>query len=915
MCLKNLHFSKEGCPKGGGVFRVLYWLHMRRFLLAAVFLILAPLPLLAATAGELVKVAGNPAVYYFGADGKRYVFPNSASYFTWYEGFSAVKTISSEELAAMPIGGNVTYRPGTRMVKIQSDPKVYAVSKGGVLRHVASEAVATCLFGANWNVQIDDVSDAFFVDYDVAEPIDHCVTYDPGAERNAAPTIGADKGLETVVVPPPTVPTLSVVAGAAAPKVGQQGTLMELRLRTPVGVVIKRLPTQLDALYGSPVEGVPDTDVGGLVRGAGVRPNLKDLRWIDAAGNQVLGVSGLSLATADDQRQLLEFGGAWQVPAGGDARIRLVATFDGELSSGEAYRTSVPVSGIVMEDTVGASMSFLPTLDLVGQDVAVSGDAFTISVAPLSGDKVHVRGADAVDLGSFTLRAGNATSAFVRSIAFQGYVDEQEGAAGFLPGGDADNGTETRVRDLAPSLRLVDEQGNAVAGPVTVTHDGRAVFSGMNVAMAAGTVRTFTIRGDLSPDAPIESFDDRLAFDIVDASTDVEAYAPSGARIASSGQALNGGASPTYAVTIRKHGALTMAWTGVIGPAVTGRETHLGTLELTAVHDAFTFSKITLASVGASRKAMQGLRMAYADANGAVVSATADFIGNDATFTGLGLRVPEDGFVRIPVYAHVIGIGDETLSGERLRVIVAPDREMTFAAAKEGRTFGPVDLSAGGQLGVPTGTSSDLTVRLTDLVAARHEATPSGAVGRGQAVEVLRFTLTAGQERDARLRKLSFRLKPEDIDRDGADSDVLERWADIDGDDADDNRLIELRRMTGAGYDIVGEGLEASIRYGIVRAGVADMTPQGLNTDFGDEGLIEIAFAEGSEHLIAAGTSVTYALALKTDNFTTGTWTLETRLLGGADFLWSDVPSGFHAPWDGAATLGIPIISPTLTVS
>lgn len=891
---------------------------MRRFFLVAAFvLFFAPAPLLAASAGDLVKAAGNPAVYYFGADGKRYVFPNAAAYFSWYADFSSVKTISGEELASMPIGGNVTYRPGTRMVKIQTDPKVYAVSRGGVLRHVASESIATCLFGANWNVQIDDVPDAFFVDYEIGDPVPYCAAYDTGAERVAVPTIGVDKGLEGGPAEPfPTTPTFSVVSGAGAPASGEEGTLMELRFRTPVTLTVTRLPVQLDAMYGAPVDGVTDADLGGLVRGASVRPNLKSVRWIDASGNAVFSEVALSLATTADQRQTLEFGGSWRIPAGGDVRIRLVAAFDDELPSGEAYRAAVPVARIVLADDAGLARPFLPSFDLVAQEVAVSGDAFGVTAAAIPGEKAHVRGSKDVIAAAFTFRAPGAFATTLRSAAFQGYLDEQETSAGFLPGGDADNGTETRVRDVMPTAWLADEQGNVVAGPVALQHDGRAVFTGMNLALEAGAVRTYQLRGNLSADAPIEAFDDRLAFDVIDAASDLAAYDPAGARVASSGLAPNGGAVPTNFISVRKHGTLTMTWEGVTGSAVAGRETRIGTLEIEAGRDAFTFSSITFASVGASREALPGLRMAYTDAAGAAASASASFAGNDATFTGLSLRVPKDGTVRIPVYAQVAGVGDDDLSGELLRVIVAPDRALAFASEAEGRAFGPSDLSAAGPLMRPVGASSELTVHLTEIVAARHAATPSGTVARGHAVEVLRFTLAAAPEGEARVRKLAFRVKPGDIDRDGADNDLLERWAGVDGDAADDNGIIELRRLTAAGgYEVIGEGSEASIRYGIVRAGVADMTPQGFVTDYGDEGLIEVVFNEGAEHLIEAGATATFVLALKTDSATIGSSTLEARLLGGSDFLWTDAPSGFHPPWDGGETPGLPLASPTLTVS
>jgi hypothetical protein len=120
--------------------------------------------------GSLIK-GSLSSVYYCGSDGKRYVFPNIGAYSSWYADFSAVETISNSQLALIPLGGNVTYRPGKKMIKIQTDPKVYAVARGGVLRWVSSEVVARTLFGDGWNRMIDDVSDAFFIDYKIGNPI------------------------------------------------------------------------------------------------------------------------------------------------------------------------------------------------------------------------------------------------------------------------------------------------------------------------------------------------------------------------------------------------------------------------------------------------------------------------------------------------------------------------------------------------------------------------------------------------------------------------------------------------------------------------------------------------------------------------------------------------------------------------
>lgn len=107
----------------------------------------------------------DSAVYYIGTDGKRHAFPNSKVYFTWYADFSQVQLIGLSQLSSIPLGSNVTYKPGVRMVKFITDPKVYAVDKGGVLRWIASEEIATALYGNAWNTMIDDVSDAFYVNY------------------------------------------------------------------------------------------------------------------------------------------------------------------------------------------------------------------------------------------------------------------------------------------------------------------------------------------------------------------------------------------------------------------------------------------------------------------------------------------------------------------------------------------------------------------------------------------------------------------------------------------------------------------------------------------------------------------------------------------------------------------------------
>ncbi len=174
------------------------------------------------SSGDLIKASGA-AVYYYGSDGKRYVFPNEKTYNTWFADFSSVKTVTDAELAAIMIGGNATYRPGVKMVKITTDPKVYAVGMDGTLRWVESEAVAVALYGANWNTMIDDVPDAFFVNYTVGSSVANATEFDKDAVTAGSPTINVDKGLSasatggglTVAIASDT-PAAGLIVGGAA---------------------------------------------------------------------------------------------------------------------------------------------------------------------------------------------------------------------------------------------------------------------------------------------------------------------------------------------------------------------------------------------------------------------------------------------------------------------------------------------------------------------------------------------------------------------------------------------------------------------------------------------------------------------------------------------------------------------------
>jgi len=119
--------------------------------------------------GDLVKINGDSAVYLIGKNNQRFVYPNEDVFYSWNSDFSKVQTVSPEVLASYQLAGNVTIKPGTKLVKITSDPKVYAVTRGAKLHQIANEEIARELYGADWAKRVVDIPDYLFTNYVIAD--------------------------------------------------------------------------------------------------------------------------------------------------------------------------------------------------------------------------------------------------------------------------------------------------------------------------------------------------------------------------------------------------------------------------------------------------------------------------------------------------------------------------------------------------------------------------------------------------------------------------------------------------------------------------------------------------------------------------------------------------------------------------
>lgn len=145
--------------------------------------------------GDVLTSMGLESIYYVAPTMHRYVFPNQATFQTWYPVPAMnVKSIDRESLEAIPLSSNVTYRPGMRIIKFATDPEYYVVSKGGIL-HAASTSILKKLYGSDWTKRVDALEEYYRADYTIGTSITSSSDYSPINEYNSSPTISLDKDL------------------------------------------------------------------------------------------------------------------------------------------------------------------------------------------------------------------------------------------------------------------------------------------------------------------------------------------------------------------------------------------------------------------------------------------------------------------------------------------------------------------------------------------------------------------------------------------------------------------------------------------------------------------------------------------------------------------------------------------------
>lgn len=217
-------------------FPVNSYLSMRNLLTAlfaalVVFVVGLPMGAQAARVNTLIKGSGS-TIYWAANDGKKYTFPNIATYYTWFtwDDLKTVKKIGDKELKATPTGGNVTYRGGAKLAKFPTESTVYAVSRYGILRPIVNAEVAAQLYGYNWTSKVETLPWNVRGDYRIGSMIRAAYEYSTSNEYNGVKT--PTDNLEVGYVP--VNPGTSYTPNLPAPTfTGTVGLALTNRLYTP----------------------------------------------------------------------------------------------------------------------------------------------------------------------------------------------------------------------------------------------------------------------------------------------------------------------------------------------------------------------------------------------------------------------------------------------------------------------------------------------------------------------------------------------------------------------------------------------------------------------------------------------------------------------------------------------------------
>ena len=687
----------------------------------------------AAMPGDLIKlkcvgVAGPTdscrSVYYLASNGKRYVFPDEKTYKTWYANFSTVKEIAKTEWESYLIGGNVNYRPGTKMLKVTTDPRVYVVAKGGVLWHVATEAVATALYGSMWNKEINDLPDAFFANYSVAvetdgvtpKKVNSASEFDRVAQQASSPDISTDKGLSgTVTVP--TGPVGSTLTLALASDTPASGIVVQNAIRVPFTIVNFTASSDGDATIDQVV-----VERGGGAAQDGAFAGI--LLW-DADTDSRLSNTSKTLNT-DHQAVFNE---DIVVKAGTTRRIIIAGNMAAALTN---YAGEVPTLGIrsiVMKGStvqVGAGLPLFGNYQTLNNTVVIGSLTVTTGSDNPSDSTQKIGTTDFIFTG-LRVTAGSAEDVNVTRIVFN-----QGGTAGDVDVTNLDLVIDGVVVATVAKATSKDAAFDLRANPIVLTK-GKSKQVNLRGDIVSGSART--IRWDIKKQDDVIAIGKTFGFSPTPTfNNSSEPYHNQGATITIS--------RGTVAVS-------STAGTTNSNIAEDTKEVTLGKFDFDVRGESLSFESVGiqfhLATSTAGARISDITSVKLVDSAGKVlggpVDPTSDHIGEDTATDEYGTATITDNFI-LPPGVHTITVkGDLNAdfgANDTIRARIHPTA-MTVKGQDTGETLVAADKTPAG-----VQTSAIYTVKTAAMaVSVSNTPVAQNVVGGSQDWVFAEFRLDA----------------------------------------------------------------------------------------------------------------------------------------------------------------------------
>ncbi len=705
---------------------------------------LAPLAASAAVslnAGDLIRGNATPAVYYYGGDGKRYVFPNEKTYKTWYSDFSTVKRISDADLAAISLASsNVTYKPATKLVKVTTDPKVYAVDKNGTFRWVKTEAVAVALWGAGWASQVEDLPDAFWSNYSVGADISAAADFNLTAVQAASATIAADKGIAGGVVTGAVTAALASDSPAASSVANNAADVVFAKVTfTGTGTItslkVKRTGLSSDAR----LTGVKLFD--GTTQLA-TSQTLNSTHKATFNGLNVAVAGSKTLTLAGD---VVAAGGAGEI-----IKLGIESAADVTLSGGTSPAGTYPIEG--------AGMTI----------VSVSIGAATLSNGPQHPSSDTNVDSDAKDFRFTQVRvtAGSNEDIMVKQI-----VAVRSGTA-----------ADTDVKDM----KLVNDTTGATLGTVAALSSSRAVFDNLNVMVKKGEFVDLSIKASVTGAGSSRT----LGFELHDGTTYLVrvvgstygfGITPTRSNFCATA-GVTGGACTTQTI---KLGTLDVARSSqspaASNVALGGTGIALGAFDFTVTGEPVRVSSMKLRLTPATASASEVTNIAFYDASSGSIagpkdgSTTTVSTAEDLTFTD-SITFPV-GKTTLWVKAN---LSTSMSAGDTLLVtLLDPSTNMTVRGDQSGKS-------------ITARTTSNVTANTQTIQGPSLKVVTAGIPSAGTIVKgVQDFTFAvidldpAGSGEDIKVTEM---VVTDTIGASAALTDVnnLELWGDPDNTDATD---------------------------------------------------------------------------------------------------------------------------------